>query len=63
MSQTTHLAKIIMTTAHSVHQEEVSLFVSPGLHYDVILGMPWLQKHRPHIDWTNTSIMFKSDHC
>ena len=63
MSQTTHLAKTIMTTAHGVHQEEVSLFVSPGLHYDVILGMPWLQKHRPHIDWTNTSIMFKSDHC
>ena len=40
MSQTTHLAKTIMTTAHGVHQEEVSLFVSPGLHYDVILGMP-----------------------
>ena len=52
-----------MTTAHGVHQEEVSLFVSPGLHYDVILGMPWLQKHGPHIDWTNTSITFKSDHC
>ena len=52
-----------MTTVHGVHQEEVSLFVSPGLHYDVILGMPWLQKHRPHIDWANTSIMFKSDHC
>ena len=28
-----------MTTVHGVHQEEVSLFVSPGLHYDVILGM------------------------
>ena len=52
-----------MTMAHGVHQEEVSLFVSPSLHYDVILGMPWLQKYRPHIDWTNTSIMFKSDHC
>ena len=46
-----------------MHQEEVSLFVSPGLHYDVILGMPWLQKHGPHIDWMNTSITFKSDHC
>ena len=52
-----------MTTAHGVHQEEVSLFVSSGLHYNMILGMPWLQKHGPHIDWTNTSIMLKSDHC
>ena len=52
-----------MITAHSVHQEEVSLFVSSNLHYNVILGMPWLQKHGSHIDWTNTSIMFKSDHC
>ena len=61
--QTTHLAKTTMTTAHGVHQEEVSHFVTPGLHYDVILGMPWLQKHGSHIDWTNISIMFKSDHC
>ena len=52
-----------MTTAHNVHHKEVSLFVSSGLHYDMILGMLWLQKHGPHIDWTNTSIKFKSDHC
>ena len=52
-----------MMTAHGVHHKEVSLFVSPGLYYDMILGMLWLQKHRPHIDWTNISIIFKSDHC
>ena len=63
MSQTTHLTKTIMTPAHGMHQKEVSLFVSPGLHYDMILGILWLQKYRLHIDWTNTSIMFKSDHC
>ena len=58
-----HLVKTSMTTAHDMHHKEVSLFVSPSLHYDMILGMPWLQKHGPHIDWTNTSITFKSDHC
>ena len=52
-----------MTTAHGVHQEDILLFVTPGLHYDIILGIPWLQKHGPDIDWTNTSILFKSDHC
>ena len=52
-----------MTTAHDVHQEDIPLFVTPGLHYDIILRIPWLQKHGSDIDWTNTSILFKSDHC
>ncbi|DBA04542.1 TPA: hypothetical protein N0F65_011090 [Lagenidium giganteum] len=24
--------------------------------FDCILGMPWLQRHRPEIDWVNRSI-------
>ena len=52
-----------MTTAHDMHQEDIPLFVTPGLHYNIILGIPWLQKHGPDIDWINTTISFKSDHC
>ena len=52
-----------MATAHDVHQEDIPLFVASGLHYNIILGISWLQKHGPDINWTNTSISFKSDHC
>ena len=51
-----------MTTAHDVHQEDISLFVTSGLHYNVILGIPWLQKHSSDINWINTPILFKSDY-
>ena len=44
MSTTTHLVKIRMSLANDAHQEDIPMFVTPGLHYDVILGMPWLKK-------------------
>ena len=33
-----------MSIANDAHQEDVPMFVTPGLHYDVILGMPWFYK-------------------
>ena len=35
-----------MFIASNAHQEDVFMFVTPGLHYDIILGMPWLKKHK-----------------
>ena len=29
---------------------DIPMFVTPGLHYDVILGMSWLKKHQPKIE-------------
>ena len=45
----THLVKIRMSLANDAHQENIPMFVTPGLHYDVILKMPWLKKHQPKI--------------
>src|SRR5207244_1657655 len=36
--------------------EKVELAVIPLVGYDVILGIPWLKRHNPVIDW-NTSIV------
>ena len=39
------------------------MIVMPGLHYDVILGMPWLKKHKPIIEWDSKSVTFSSNTC
>ena len=50
ISTTTHLVKIRMSLANGAYQEDISMFVTPGLHYDVILGMPWLKRHQSRIE-------------
>ena len=39
------------------------MFVTPGLHYDVILGMPWLKRRQPKIEWDSESVTFNSETC
>ena len=43
---TTHLIKIKMKLAYNVYQKNVPMFVMPGLHYNIILEMPWLEKYQ-----------------
>ena len=31
--------------------------------YDVILGLPWLRRHQPQIDWSGSKVLFTSKHC
>ena len=33
--------------------------IFPGLHKPIILGIPWLQKENPHIDWTRKVVVVK----
>lgn len=40
------------------YQERVDLAVLPLSGYDVILGMPWLEDHNPHINWRDKSVSF-----
>ena len=45
------------------HTEQLTLTVLPdGLDSDVVLGMPWLHKHNPPIDWVRRLITFKPKH-
>ena len=33
----------------------------PGLHKPIILGIPWLKKENPHINWTQEVVVVKKD--
>ncbi|PVU91353.1 hypothetical protein BB560_006129, partial [Smittium megazygosporum] len=41
----------------------IDLIPTPLLHADIILGIPWLRKHNPSIDFENTKIKFNSSYC
>ncbi|RXK39407.1 hypothetical protein M231_03360, partial [Tremella mesenterica] len=45
------------------HEEKLSLDITSLGTYPIILGLPWLIKHNPVIDWTCQSIIFSSPHC
>lgn len=41
------------------HTETISLFITPlAAENPVILGIPWLQQHNPHIDWITLDVSF-----
>jgi predicted aspartyl protease len=35
----------------SRHSENLSAFVAPIAKWPLILGLPWLAKHNPYVDW------------
>ena len=41
--------------------ESVELAIIPLVGYDVILGIPWLQRHNPSVNWTSYSISVNSN--
>ena len=38
------------------HRECIQLFINPSPCSPVVLGLPWLWPHNPHIDWTTATI-------
>ena len=45
------------------HEEEVAAFIVPRLRKEVILGIPWLRRHNPQIDWNTSTLTLDSAHC
>jgi len=43
-------------TLDDLESEDVFLAIDMDTRFDCILGMPWLQRHRPQIDWERRSI-------
>ena len=50
ISTITYLVKIKIKIADNIHQENVPMFVTPGLHYNIILRMPWLKRYQLKIE-------------
>src|SRR3954451_1133240 len=40
------------------HDEKIDLRVAPLIHYDIILGKPWLEEWNPSINWHTNCITF-----
>ena len=45
------------------HAEDISLLVADIGRFDIILGMPWLKKHNPSIDWEKKTVDYISYKC
>jgi len=45
------------------HREITTFQVAKLQHHEAILGMPWLKKHNPRIDWGQGKITFDSERC
>ena len=56
-----HAARTIL--AFEDHLEELYCLVTPLSKFDIILGMPWMELHDPHISFKDRSCTFNSDHC
>ncbi|KAB5587753.1 Retrotransposable element Tf2 [Ceratobasidium theobromae] len=45
------------------HIEPITFNVANIGRHDVVLGMSWLKRHSPLIDWKTQTVSFVSDHC
>lgn len=45
------------------HSEEISSFVTKLDKHEALIGMPWLRKHNPAIDWEKNTLCFNKDKC
>ena len=45
------------------HQEELSLLIIDTPHSPVVLGHPWMAKHRPRVDWARHEILGWDTSC
>jgi hypothetical protein len=56
--QITHEVTRVPLQIHQ-HHEEIDLDVFEMATHDIILGLPWLRKHNPWIDWKNRCLSLK----
>lgn len=57
----THVAKTVLQI--NGHSETILLFVTKLAHFDLVLGLPWLQYHSPTTNWSNLSLDFNNKNC
>lgn len=45
------------------HTETLEVFITKLGQYPIVLGIPWLWKHDPHIQFMANTMTFDSEHC
>ena len=44
------------------HKGQISTRVFSNMNKPMIMGIPWLSKENPHIDWTQAIVVVNKDH-
>ena len=44
------------------YKGQISAWVFPNMNKTMILGIPWLSKENPHIDWTQATVVVNKHH-
>ena len=57
----THFVCVLLVIDN--HIETTDMFVTKLGHYPVILGIPWLRLHDPHVHWKANTLTFNSTYC
>ena len=67
LARITHRTVPVSLLLSGNHHETISLYIIPSPTSPLVLGLPWLKLHNPHIDWSTSSItnwsLFCHSHC
>ncbi|XP_028324820.1 uncharacterized protein LOC114476995 [Gouania willdenowi] len=67
LATVTHRTIPISLRLSGNHHEIISLYIVSSPSSPLVLGLPWLKRHNPHIDWLKLSIvnwsLFCHNHC
>lgn len=67
LASVTHRTAPVSLLLSGNHHETISLYIVDSPSTPLVLGLPWLKLHNPHIDWAKLSIinwsLFCHNHC
>lgn len=67
LAKITHRTIPVTLVLSGNHREEVQFLLISSPHAPVVLGLPWLKLHNPHIDWVANKVagwsIFCHSHC
>ncbi|XP_072770759.1 DNA-binding protein RFX2 isoform X1 [Nerophis lumbriciformis] len=67
LASVTHQTQPLSLKLSGNHFESINFLIIPSRSAPVVLGLTWLAKHNPHIDWVKTTIinwgLFCHTHC
>ena len=59
----THSTDFLTIVIQELHSETIQFDVIQAPQFQLILGIPWLEKHNPQIDWVTRTLIFPSEYC
>ncbi|GLD52992.1 retrotransposon Gag-like protein 6 [Lates japonicus] len=58
-----NVVELLEVVRACVHSEKISFHLVNAPRNPLLLGLPWLKTHNPHIDWSSGQILSWSDAC